>query len=128
MRRAQLSEVQPISAGNDHFTGSARRHDLIAVDDPPSGAILVEFEPGARTHWHRHPAGQYLYVVEGRGLTQSRGGEVQDLAPGDCLYAAPGEEHWHGAAATAGVSHLAFSFGVTEWVGPAELVAQEADR
>ena len=128
MRRAQLSEVEPVPAGNDHFTGSARRHDLIAVEDPPSGAILVKFEPGARTHWHRHPAGQYLYVVEGSGLTQRRGGEVEALAPGDCLYAAPGEEHWHGAGLSTGVSHLAFSFGVTEWVGPADLDTKEAER
>ena len=128
MRRAQLSAVQPIPAGNDHFTGSAQRHDLIAVDDPPSGAILVRFEPGARTHWHRHPDGQYLYVVDGQGLTQRRGGEVESLVPGDCLYAAPGEEHWHGAGRTTGVSHLAFSFGVTEWVGPAELERREDER
>jgi quercetin dioxygenase-like cupin family protein len=128
MRRTRLSGVQPVPADPDHFTGSARRHDLIAVDDPPSSAILVAFEPGARTHWHRHPAGQYLYVVDGLGLTQRRGGEVEELAPGDCLYAAPGEEHWHGAGRVTGVSHLAFSFGVTEWVGPAELETEEAER
>jgi quercetin dioxygenase-like cupin family protein len=120
MRTSRLSETSPKDADPNHFTGVARRQDLIVVDEPQSSALLVRFEPGARTHWHRHPDGQYLYVVEGSGIAQSRGAPVIQLQPGDCLYAAPGEEHWHGAASDEPMAHLAFSFGVTEWVGSAK--------
>jgi quercetin dioxygenase-like cupin family protein len=96
----------------------ASRRDLIAVDDPPSSAILVEFGPGGRTHWHRHPNGQYIHVIEGEGRIQSRGGDVRSLMPGDTVYAEPGEEHWHGASVDGHVAHLAFSFGVTDWGSP----------
>jgi quercetin dioxygenase-like cupin family protein len=120
MRTARLSETPATDVDPSHFSGNVRRHDLIAVDEPPSSALLVRFEPGGRTHWHRHPEGQYLYVLEGKGLAQSRGGEVMELLPGDCLYAGPGEEHWHGASSDARLAHLAFSFGDTEWVGPAD--------
>jgi quercetin dioxygenase-like cupin family protein len=120
LKTSRLSETAENAADPQHFTGPASRHDLIAVDDPPSSALLVRFGPGGRTHWHRHPTGQYLYVVEGKGVAQSRGEPLVELAPGTCLYAAPGEEHWHGATADEGLAHLAFSFGVTEWVGPVE--------
>jgi quercetin dioxygenase-like cupin family protein len=115
VRRARASEVPFTEADPDHFTLPAGRHDLIWVEDPPSSALLVRFEPGGRTHWHSHPGGQYLHVVEGEGRIRSRGGEVSALRPGDTVYAEPGEEHWHGASAQAAVVHLAFSFGVTEW-------------
>jgi quercetin dioxygenase-like cupin family protein len=120
MKRTRLDDTPATDAGTTQFTGTVRRHDLIAVDDPPGTALLVRFEPMARTHWHAHPEGQYLYVVEGRGLTQSRGGEVVELRPGDCVYAAPGEEHWHGAAPDQGMAHFAVSLGVTEWAEPVE--------
>ena len=93
------------------------------MEDPPSSAILVEFQPGSRTHWHSHPAGQYLFVTTGTGLAQTRGGPIIAIQAGDCLYAAPGEEHWHGASQESSVTHLAFSFGVTQW---SEAVAAEA--
>ena len=67
MRTARLSETRATDVDPSHFTGKASRHDLIAVDEPPSSALLVRFEPGGRTHWHRHPQGQYLYVLEGKG-------------------------------------------------------------
>ncbi len=121
MKTARLSEVDARDADPEHFTGSVTRHDLIAVDEPPSSAIVVRFSPGARTHWHRHPDGQYLYALEGDGLAQARGGDVLRLLPGDCVYAAPGEEHWHGASSEIAFAHLAFSFGVTDWVGPADV-------
>jgi quercetin dioxygenase-like cupin family protein len=120
MRQARLSQTEARSADPSHFTGDASRHDLIVVDSPPSSALLVRFAPGGRTHWHRHPDGQYLYVVEGRGWVQSRGHDAVSVQAGDCVYAAPGEEHWHGADATEGVAHLAFSFGITEWIGPTD--------
>jgi quercetin dioxygenase-like cupin family protein len=120
VKTARLSEVDATVADADHFAGRVTRHDLIMAVDPPSSAILVRFEPGGRTHWHRHPGGQYLYVLEGRGVAQARGGDQVELRPGDCLYARPGEEHWHGASEDDGLAHLAFSFGLTEWVGPVD--------
>lgn len=120
MRRSQLSQVRPAIADPAHFTGSALRYDLVAADDPPSSAIVVRFEPGGRTHWHRHPNGQYLYVLDGEGRVQRRGADIEAIRPGDCIYAEPGEEHWHGASEEGSVSHLAFSFGVTEWLEPAD--------
>jgi quercetin dioxygenase-like cupin family protein len=120
MRFTRLSDTAAHEADPAHFTLPAGRHDLIAVDDPPSSALLVKFGPGGRTHWHRHPNGQYLHVVEGKGRVQSRGGEVVHLLPGDTVYAEPGEEHWHGAAEDHEVAHLAFSFGRTEWAGPVD--------
>ena len=120
MKTARLSQTDAVAADSAHFTGDVRRHDLVIVDDPPSSALLVRFAPGARTHWHQHPDGQYLYVLEGAGLAQSRGHEPIDLTPGTVVYAAPGEEHWHGATRDQELAHLAFSFGVTKWVGPVE--------
>jgi quercetin dioxygenase-like cupin family protein/anti-sigma regulatory factor (Ser/Thr protein kinase) len=76
---------------------------------------VVLFTPGARTAWHRHPAGQVLHVTEGRGLVQSRGGERAEIRAGDAVTAAPGEWHWHGAAPAAFMVHLAVSDGTTEW-------------
>lgn len=119
MKRARGSDAPFREADPAHFSLPAGRHDLIKVDDPPSSALLVRFGPGGRTYWHRHPGGQYLHVVEGEGYVQSRGGEVIALRAGDTVYAEPGEEHWHGATEDGSVAHLAFSFGVTEWLEPA---------
>lgn len=118
MRRARATDAPLAEADPGHFTPPAGRHEIIQVDDPPSSALLVRFGPGGRTHWHRHPGGQYLHVVEGEGRAQARGGEVMVLHEGDTLYTEPGEEHWHGAAEDRPVAHLAFSFGATEWRGP----------
>jgi quercetin dioxygenase-like cupin family protein len=68
---------------------------------------LVRFTPGARTAWHCHANGQTLHVTEGRGLVQSRGGEVIEIRPGDTIYTPPGQWHWHGAASEHFTSHLA---------------------
>jgi quercetin dioxygenase-like cupin family protein len=120
MRTARSDEVEATEADPEYFTGSVHRHDLILVEDPPSSALLVRFAPGARTHWHKHPGGQYLYVVEGEGVAQTRGADPIVIRPGDTIYTPPGEEHWHGATAESEVAHLAFSFGVTDWHGPVE--------
>lgn len=120
MKRAQLSESPEEAADASHFHMPASRHELIVVDEPRSSALLVKFGPGGRTHWHRHPDGQYLHVLEGEGRLQVRGGPVVSLKPGDTVYAPPGEEHWHGATAEGSIAHLAFSFGVTDWTGPVE--------
>jgi quercetin dioxygenase-like cupin family protein len=104
----------------DHFHGAVTRRDYGALDTPRGTALLVSFPAGARTHWHRHPDGQVLFVTDGTGRVGTRGGETAVLEPGDLVYAPPGEEHWHGAAEDGGVRHLALSFGDTEWLGPVE--------
>jgi quercetin dioxygenase-like cupin family protein len=90
------------------FTGAVYL-DQIAVpaDRSRLSASSVHFTPGARTAWHTHPNGQTIYVLEGVGLAQRRGGPVEVIRPGDRVFFEPGEEHWHGAAATRFMTHLA---------------------
>jgi quercetin dioxygenase-like cupin family protein len=70
-------------------------------------ASSVHFTPGARTAWHTHPNGQTIYVLEGVGLAQRRGGPIEVIRPGDRVFFEPGEEHWHGASPTRFMTHLA---------------------
>jgi quercetin dioxygenase-like cupin family protein len=104
----------------EHFSGSVTRRDLATLDHPSGTALLVSFPPGARTHWHSHPDGQVLHIVEGRGRVGTRDGHVEEVTSGDLVVAAPHEEHWHGAAEDAAVRHLALSFGETRWLEPVE--------
>jgi quercetin dioxygenase-like cupin family protein len=69
--------------------------------------VNVHFAPGARTAWHRHPHGQVLHVLEGEGLVQRKGGEVEAIRAGDTVWIEPGEWHWHGAAPRTFMTHLA---------------------
>jgi quercetin dioxygenase-like cupin family protein len=90
------------------FTGRVRIDPLFTAPDPARvGAALVTFEPGARTAWHTHPLGQTLIVTAGCGWVQRDGGPVEEIHPGDVIFFPPGEKHWHGAAATTGMSHIA---------------------
>ena len=75
----------------------------------------VLFTPGARSHWHRHPDGQVLHITEGVGVVQSRGGDLQEIRAGDTVICHPGEEHWHGAASGAFMTHIAVTDGPTGW-------------
>jgi quercetin dioxygenase-like cupin family protein len=90
------------------FTGAVYL-DAVAVPSGPSllAAASVHFTPGARTAWHTHPNGQTLFVTEGAGLCQRRGGPVQEIRPGDRVFFEPGEEHWHGAAPDRFMTHVA---------------------
>lgn len=92
----------------DWFTGTVFI-DAVAIPAGPSraNASSVHFTPGARTAWHTHPNGQTIFVVEGIGLAQGRGGPIEVIRPGDRVFFAPGEEHWHGASATRFMTHLA---------------------
>ena len=92
----------------DYFTGAVWM-DEIAVGKEPSRVWLfrVAFEPGARTAWHTHPLGQVLHVLTGSGLVQKEGEPVRAIHPGDTVIIAPGERHWHGAAANNTMVHLA---------------------
>jgi quercetin dioxygenase-like cupin family protein len=94
----------------EYFTGKVRIDQPFAATEPSrvSGAT-VTFEPGARTAWHTHPLGQTLLVIAGCGRAQKQGGPVEEIRPGDVVWFAPGEKHWHGATATTGMSHVAIN-------------------
>jgi len=92
----------------DWFTGTVFIDTLAG----PAGtsrlsASSVRFTPGARTAWHTHPNGQTIFVVEGVGRAQRRGGPVEEIRPGDRVFFEPGEEHWHGAAPDRFMTHIA---------------------
>jgi quercetin dioxygenase-like cupin family protein len=92
----------------DWFTGTVHI-DPIAAPSAGSriGAANVHFAPGARTAWHTHPHGQTIWVTDGVGLCQRRGGPVEVIRPGDRVFFEPGEDHWHGAAPTRLMTHVA---------------------
>jgi quercetin dioxygenase-like cupin family protein len=91
-----------------YFTGRVRQDPIIEAPAPARvRALVVTFEPGARTAWHSHPLGQTLYVLSGLGRAQSAGGPVREIGPGDTVWFAPGEKHWHGAGPVNGMVHLA---------------------
>ena len=100
---------QPSSKGPaDWFTGSVRVDVLFQAPDPARVAgASVTFEPGARTAWHTHPLGQTLIVTAGRGWAQRKGGGIEEIRPGDVVWFAPGEKHWHGATLTTALTHIA---------------------
>ncbi len=102
------NSLDTVTGPAEWFTGSVY---LDAVASPTDvsrlSATRVHFTPGARTAWHTHPNGQTIYVLEGVGLAQRRGGPVEVIRPGDRVFFEPGEEHWHGASATRFMAHLA---------------------
>jgi quercetin dioxygenase-like cupin family protein len=104
--RRNSTETEP--GPSDWFTGAVY---LDAVARPSGGSRLsatsVHFTPGARTAWHTHPNGQSLFVLEGVGLAQGRGGPIEVIRPGDRVFFEPSEEHWHGAAPNRFMTHLA---------------------
>ena len=102
------SSVETMAGPGEWFTGAVYV-DAVAT---PSGtshlsASSVHFTPGARTAWHTHPNGQTIYVTEGIGLAQRRGGPAEVIRPGDRVFFEPGEDHWHGAAPNRFMTHLA---------------------
>jgi len=92
----------------DWFTGTVRIDPLFPVIAPARAAgNAVTFEPGARTAWHTHPLGQILIVTAGCGRVQRWGGPIEDIRPGDVVRFEPSEKHWHGAAPTTAMTHIA---------------------
>ena len=105
---------QPSKPGpDDWFTGTVRMDPLFQAEAPGRAAgAHVTFEPGARTAWHTHPAGQTLIVTFGRGRVQREGGPVEEISQGDVVWFPAGEKHWHGAAAETAMSHIAIQEAV----------------
>jgi len=114
----------------ESFTGTVWQDPIIEAPGPARvRSARVSFEPGARTAWHTHPLGQTLIVTVGRGLAQRDGGPVEEIRPGDVVWFAPGEKHWHGAAPTTAMTHIAIaeaqSGKVVDWM---EKVSDEQYR
>jgi quercetin dioxygenase-like cupin family protein len=102
------NDVQTRPGPSEWFTGAVYL-DTVATPAGASrlSATSVHFTPGARTAWHTHPNGQTIFVTEGIGFAQRRGGPVGVIRAGDRVFFEPGEEHWHGAAPTRFMTHLA---------------------
>ncbi len=102
------NSIETMAGPSAWFTGTVY---VDTVATPSTGSRLsassVHFTPGARTAWHTHPNGQTIYVTEGIGLAQRRGGPIEVIHPGDRVFFEPGEEHWHGATRTRFMTHLA---------------------
>lgn len=97
-----------LRARSDWFTGTVWQDPIIEAPEPARvRALRVSFEPGARTAWHTHPLGQTLHVTSGVGLIGLRDRPARVIRPGDTVWIPPNEEHWHGAAATTGMVHIA---------------------
>ena len=92
----------------DYLTGTVRVDPLFDAAEPSRlHSIQVTFEPGARTAWHRHPVGQLLIVTSGCGWAQTAAGPVEEIRAGDVVWFEPDEKHWHGAASSTAMSHIA---------------------
>lgn len=119
---------QPSAKGPaDYFTGHVRIDAPFKGSDAARvGGATVTFEPGARTAWHTHPLGQTLIVTAGAGLAQREGGPIEEIRPGDIVWFSPGEKHWHGAAPTTAMTHIAIAEAldgkVVDWM---EKVSEE---
>lgn len=116
--------ARPTATGNpDYFTGTVHQDPIVTAPEPARiRAVSVRFEPGARTNWHTHPLGQTLYVVSGVGRVQKLGEPVQEILPGDTVWIAPEEKHWHGAAPDHAMTHIALQEALDgvhiEWLEP----------
>jgi len=102
------NSIQTTRGSSEWFTGAVYIDAVASPTDVSRlSASSVHFTPGARTHWHTHPNGQTIYVTEGVGLAQSRGGSIEMIRPGDRVLFEPGEDHWHGASPTRFMTHIA---------------------
>lgn len=84
---------------NTNFTGTAYLKTLIVADSVNTIAVgNVTFEPGARSKWHVHPAGQILLAIDGVGYYQEKGQAKKVLRKGDAIKCPANIPHWHGAS------------------------------
>lgn len=105
------SGSQPSAKGSaEYFTGNVRIDPLFpAKDSAPFSGAYVTFEPGARSAWHIHPAGQHLLVTSGVGRTQEWGGPIEEIKAGDVIWCPPKIKHWHGASPATAMTHIALT-------------------
>ena len=111
----------PEPADSRNFVGTAHVQRMPVIEGDGQSVVVfpVEFEPGARTNWHRHSGPQLLLVKEGRGLVQKSGEPVREIAAGDAVTIEPNEKHWHGAGPGTRMAHFAVNLNLTtEWLEP----------
>lgn len=123
MKIVPCGSVPSVAGRASYFTGRVRIDPIVDAEAPARvRAASVSFEPGARTHWHTHPLGQTLYVTSGAGRVQVWGEPVREIRAGDTVWFPPGEKHWHGAAATTAMTHIAVQEALdgspVEWLEP----------
>lgn len=123
MKITRVGTTPSMVGPEDWFTGKVRVDALFSADGGRhSSGGTVTFEPGARTRWHIHPAGQTIIIIQGVGRVQRLGGAVEEVRPGDVVFFAPEEKHWHGAAAHVGMVHIAITETVdgkaVDWLEP----------
>ena len=108
MKIIPCGSVASVHPPEKYFTGRVLQTPVIETEAPARvRAAVVSFEPGARTAWHTHPLGQTLHVTSGAGLVQVWDGPIREIKAGDVVFFAPGEKHWHGAAPTTRMAHVA---------------------
>src|SRR3954466_4843121 len=131
MNIARAGSQASATGSANSFTGQVRIDPLFQSAEPARAAgAVVTFEPGARTAWHRHPLGQTLIVLSGAGRVQREGGPIEEIRPGDVVSIAPNEKHWHGAAPTTAMTHIAIQESLdgvaVEWL--AKVTDEEYER
>lgn len=128
MEHTPSTDIVWSEAPAENFTGTVRFGPLSDRSPDALNALAVHFDPGARTDWHTHPAGQVLYITNGAGLVQTDDGSTVEVAAGDVVYAPPGEVHWHGAGPASPMTHLSLTTGgPTEWL-PRKVTDEEYER
>lgn len=107
---SRASSQASVKGPGEYFTGNVRVDPLFpANDSAPFSGAYVTFEPGARSAWHIHPKGQHLLVTAGVGRTGEWEGRVEEIKAGDVIWCPPGLKHWHGAAPTTAMTHIAIT-------------------
>jgi len=130
MDQSPIDDLEWAAAPADHFTGDAWFGPMSLSEDPDGLDVLgVQFAPGARTDWHRHPGGQVLHVISGSGIVASVTGERVVMAAGDTVTTLPNDLHWHGAGPDSPLLHLSITVGgKTVWAAESVTDEQYAGR
>lgn len=113
MKIIPCGSVDTVAAPDAYFTGRVLQTPIASSEAPARlRALMVAFEPGARTAWHTHPLGQTLFIVSGAGRVQVWGEPIREVRSGDTIVFAPGEKHWHGAGPRTAMAHIAMQEGL----------------
>ena len=121
MEIIRIGTQHSVEGSKNWFTGNVRIDPLFQPNEHRrAAAASVTFAQGARTAWHTHPLGQTLIITSGVGWVQKVGDVIEEVYPGDVIWFAPGEKHWHGASPTVGMTHIAIqeelNGKVVEWL------------